>query len=786
MKCPNCGNVSDSNAKFCCVCGAKLEERKSSETETSKTEDKTENKTENATKAQTENKVEQNVEQKTEHKTTQKSKPEAKKTIAEPKKQSPVQKKKRKRIPEIVIAGGLCAVIVAAGVFALTNMKQTDNPIVYLSDGSHNLLTGLEKADGIEFADGVIGEQFSYNDYWINSNTQFSPGGKYFYFYSDADYVNYRGSLCRVKWDKIRANSSREKISENIEIISSNIIGGEESFTVLSDDEVVYKDLDGSLYYYNGKDTIRLAKNVNNFKAENDRIIYTRADDNERESYTLYGITTDDLDDKKKLATNVRYIISDDDMENIFLCMKPSEEDTILGVAGFSKDLQILGEKTRVLKYDKDCIYYLDRTGETLNLYDYVEGTEILDTLKEPVIEDFQEARVEYDMLDSDSDLDEYEEMYTSCSIRPLFLSEGECLSDQPEPEFQKFVNNYKNLEDENGYIAVTPEIATDLRELTKLYGEGYDNEWLEFCFGKRTEYVTDEAAYDAAWEQYYDLSDTEYLCNSLKSESNAYPLRNLYCYKNGEISLLAEDVLDYQNGESCFAYNTKDMIDKKVKLEDVSECSDVTELFYIDYAKENYFIRLSDGKKLQMSNEGAEYWNEKMENSWGSVYMVGDNVYIEGGEEIGIASVENDKIGSFTQIANNSMILKIHEDEIYYVVDEDNDGTYYDLYCRKDGQSNLIAKGITLYSISVYEDGKIVASTSNDGYELSISGLHANMEYVADDVSVYWRLNADDLLYISDGDLYLYDGKNKELLAYDVDYVWPLKTMDMKFQRWG
>ena len=75
MKCPNCGNVSDSNAKFCCVCGAKLEERKSSETETSKTEDKTENKTENATKAQTENKVEQNVEQKTEHKTTQKRKP---------------------------------------------------------------------------------------------------------------------------------------------------------------------------------------------------------------------------------------------------------------------------------------------------------------------------------------------------------------------------------------------------------------------------------------------------------------------------------------------------------------------------------------------------------------------------------------------------------------------------------------------------------------------------------------------------------------------------------------
>ena len=68
MKCPNCGNVSDSNAKFCCVCGAKLEQRKISETEANKTEDKTENKTENETKDKTEHKVEQKVE----HKATQK------------------------------------------------------------------------------------------------------------------------------------------------------------------------------------------------------------------------------------------------------------------------------------------------------------------------------------------------------------------------------------------------------------------------------------------------------------------------------------------------------------------------------------------------------------------------------------------------------------------------------------------------------------------------------------------------------------------------------------------
>lgn len=782
MKCPNCGNVSDSNAKFCCVCGAKLEERKISETEANKTEDKTENKTENETKDKTEHKVEQKVEQKVEHKATQKSRIEVKKTIAEPKKQSSVQKKKRKRIPEIVIAGGLCAAIVVAGVFTLPNLKQTDNPCIYLSDGSYNMLAGLEKSDGIEFSDGISPELFS-DEYWLRDRACFSPGGKYLYFFRDYDSYSDCGTLCRVRWNKLRKNASREKNSQNVEVICTNMGYSYNSYTPISDEAVIYKDNQSALYYYNGKETTRLAKKIKEYVAdEKGRIIYTRPDNEDETASTMYGLSVDNLDDKKKLASNVNYIVSSNDLDNIFVSMDSEWQGTELGVTGFNKEFQILGESTTLVYVEDDRIYYMEETGERLDLYDYVEGVDVLENLEEPSEEEYQTAYNNYEMLSSDSYLEDYDEIYTSCTKESRFTPGGECLEDQPEAEFQEFVNKYKDLENEDGYFVVTEEIANDLRTLAALYGEGYEDEWLEFCFAKSTEYVTDEDAYDAAWNRYYKLSDAEYLCEKLKDEGNAYRLKNLYCCQNGEISLVAEDVLNFMNLRNSIAYNTKEMIHEKVKLEDITSESDVTNLFVVDPGKENYFIRFSDGRQLQMSAEGAKYWEQQMENGWAGISMVGDYVYInDDNSEIGCAHIENDKIGTFETIDEDSIIIRENDNELYYASAEGKDETYYDLYYCKDGKREEIATGITLNHISVYADGKVLASTSPsyEGYELSISGIHSNMEYLADDVTAYWRLNENDLFYISDGDLYLYDGKEKELIAYDVDYMWCLNTME-------
>lgn len=262
--------------------------------------------------------------------------------------------------------------------------------------------------------------------------------------------------------------------------------------------------------------------------------------------------------------------------------------------------------------------------------------------------------------------------------------------------------------------------------------------------------------------------------------------MKILYCYKNGETNVISKDVLQAYSLSNSIIYNTKDMVQEKVKLEDINDISDVRELFWIDYGKQNYFIRLSDDKQLQMSTEGAKYCKDQMDTDWGSISFAGNSVYINvENEKTGIASIKGDTIGAFDTIAEKSTTLSATETECYYVTTENPDDYYVDLYSDKDGKSTLLAQDITLQSVSVYEDGQILASTSpynNNGYELSTLGKKGNMSYLADDVSAYLRLDEKNLLYISDGDLYLYDGEDTELLAYDVDCMWSRKSMNTKF----
>lgn len=167
MKCPKCGTTVKDDAKFCFACGAKLEQPKAV--------------------AEPEKIEVQHV----------KMKPEA-----------PKAKKKgnNKKVGKIVVAVGVCAAVVVVGVNIVPRLTQTDNPCVYLSDSSYNLLTKMKKDSGVDFADGVSTAVFENSPYTIKGRTQFSPSGKYLYFYNNYD--GNGGTLCRIRWDKIKKNSS--------------------------------------------------------------------------------------------------------------------------------------------------------------------------------------------------------------------------------------------------------------------------------------------------------------------------------------------------------------------------------------------------------------------------------------------------------------------------------------------------------------------------------------------------------------------------------------------------
>ena len=238
MKCPKCGTTVKDDAKFCFACGAKLEQPKAL--------------------AEPEKIEVQHV----------KMKPEA-----------PKAKKKgnNKKVGKIVVAVGVCAAVVVVGVNIVPRLTQTDNPCVYLSDGSYNLLTKMKKDSGVDFADGVSTAVFENSPYTIKGRTQFSPSGKYLYFYNNYD--GNGGTLCRIRWDKIKKNSSGSRDYENIETIGSNISDTYNIYRLISDDEVIYKDTSDSLYYYNGEETTKIAKQAADFWVdENGRIVYVQGE----------------------------------------------------------------------------------------------------------------------------------------------------------------------------------------------------------------------------------------------------------------------------------------------------------------------------------------------------------------------------------------------------------------------------------------------------------------------------------------------------------------------------
>ena len=565
-----------------------------------------------------------------------------------------------KKISKIIITGSLCATVGVTGVLAESNVNQNDNSCVCLSNGIYKYITWGEQIEETEFAEPLT-EGYCYG------KSQFDQSGKYFYFFSEYDKDSEIGTLCRVELDNLQMNAKKENNLENVEIISQNVLNESISpinvYQLISDDGVVYRNAEWELYCYNGKENIKIDDNVGQYYAnEKGSIIYSKLynrGDRDKLFAIVYEVTMNNLNDRKEL-TSVRYIYCADDMDNMLVGVKVADGNETLGIIDADRDLHILGEKSSEIYWENDSGYYLDETGETLNLYDYVD-------------------------------------------------MEG--------------------------------------------------------------------------------ASDTESLCESLKDESNAFPLKNLYHYQNGETNLIAENVLNYERGENCFVYNTKDMISGKVKLEDVSECEDVENLFDIDYGKENYLVRISDGKTFQVSNEGAEYWGKRREedDSWGSFGVVGDSIYVgfKLSDEIGIASLLEGEIGSFSILPENSYICG-YEGELRYMVEKNDAGTYYDLYCIKYGQNLLLAEHVTPGSMAYYGDGKLMLGryNSDNGFELNLLGTEGEIKHIVDNVSWYLRLQRGQVLYNSEGDLYLYNGNESKLLAYDVEYVWSQNYMGEKETR--
>lgn len=776
MFCPNCGESIPDGSKFCGACGANLAELMG------------------------------------EYPVVGVPDGAAKDALMEPPPEQLelVQPKAKKDVKKFWIIGAAVAavavlVLLVRGVASMLG-GGGDNAFVYFANGKYELLTNLAKNTSIEIASGR-------NDDTYGNFLTFSPDGKYVYYYTKYDASTGAGTLSRAEYGKLKADS--EKNESYIEVIATNVQLG---FRLLEDGRLTYLNGDNTLYYYDGRDATQIAKSVNYYCTDKKgRLVYETG--TYSDGYTLYGIYLNNPEDKIKLASNYSSVYNswsfylDSDvggyLDNIFYSKDDNDGGSALYVVGFDKDAEKLGNNARMLGDFNGKFYYAVEDG-AVSLYNYVQDDfQVEDAgVAEPDRDNFQIPTYSYDMITTDSTPESgYGELYTSCTRSLYWLggstwwsySMGDALgvnwgdnSDALYSALQDFINKYQNLADADGYIPVTDEVKADLQRINNTNPDPTNpndaNAWLELCFEKKqTGTTTDYEAYNTALEQYNAVKDRILIREQLRNPENDYPLAAIYCYESGKISTISEGVLaiaDDYNG--VILYRTADMVTDKLSIGSVASIYDVRSALDFGYEAQNHYVVLETGATGHVSASAAGTMADVDNDYYVYLYYVDGKVYMNDGDDaLYAADISQDAIGSFNILTDEAKILGVNGSTLYYAANlyTNNDYVYCDLYSVSGGESKRLVQDVIINNLTLYSDGAILAYTDyrgNYGFELTMVSAKGEKTRIADDVTQFIRVDKSTLLYISDEDLYSYNGKEKVSLQRDVDYVWSRNSMEV------
>ncbi len=757
MFCPKCGGKLPDDSRFCSLCGEKI--------------------VGTTPEIQTEQKAEDT--------------PASAPAIPKP---NFVQFKKKVGSKKIIGIAAAAIVLVVAiwGLSALFSGSGSDNAYAYLSDGKYELITNLNKDQTIEIAS-------SKSDTTLDNLLAFSPDGKYIYYYTKYDSYSETGSLCRAEYGKLKEDSSKN--DKYIEIIATNVALG---FRFLEDGTVTYKSSDNTLYYFNGEEPAQITKNVSYYYTEGSgKILYATGDYSE--GYTLYGATLSDIDNKIKLASNFAYVYDATDFENILYTKYEDDGTETLYVVGFEKEAEKLAESVTNLTQLDGKTYFTAENGMMLSLYDFVEDTHAdADAgIKEPNRDDFSIPEYSYEMVyGSNLSESDFDELYTTCTRDLYWFGQSTWWSysmkeavdinwgdetDGIHAATQSFIDKFSGSADENGYILVTDEIKAALLEIQK-YADDPEKEWqwMWLCYNKyQSGTTTDYDAYNAASDKWYEAKNRISVRETLQNKENDYAVRTLYCFDKGTLTAINETVLNSKSYTGAIVFNTTDLVTETVRLENVSSAYDVRSLFAIDNEAENYII-LANGTSCRMSVGAAETFAEAYGNDYATLYFTNKEVYLrEGNGALSMATISGGVVGDFTIVTDDAEVLSVDGSTLYYASGsyQNNDVTYCDLYSYSNGNSVRLARDIILNNINLYSDSAVLAYTgyrSYSGYELTLINSKGETTLIGDNVTQYIRVDKSTLLYISDGDLYVYNGKEKKLVRSEVDWLWSQNAMEV------
>lgn len=707
----------------------------------------------------------------------------------------------KKMIVTIAAAAAAVVVVVLAAVLLMNLFSGGGNAYVYLSDENYMLLKDVN-GDPIKIASSKSDADDVYS-YCV----QFSPDGKYVYYFTKIDY--YTGTLCRAEYAKLKEDSNKN--NKYIEVIDSDVKIGSQKLT---NKGVIYLSDDGDLNYFDGKTSNRIDKDVAYFylNEAQDRILFTTED--EEENYDLHTVKLNDLNEITTLATNVDDVYNMEKFENIVVYSyeyeevwneeegyyESNEESELLAVS-LDKDPVAIAEDADVIYVAEDgSVYYVVESDTKLKLTDYVaDDLAAADAnAAEPDLRDYAVPRYDYRKVSDSSKTEaDFSELYTSCTEDLAWLDGGwydysmeEALdltfdtnSEAVVAALQSFINKYQSQQDENGMILVTEEVKTALKAITGAYYGADSGQWITLCYEKY------QAGSEYNYDAYYEAQDAFYYANSrneLREELNGrdYALRNLYRIKDGKSELVCENIVDYDTITGGILYNTADMLTEKVSIEELWDVYEVYDLFYLDEYACNHLYAVETGKDYVLSQTAADTYGDAYSEDWAYMSLYGSDLFMTDGEDtLYTAQISGSEIADFEILADEGNIVGTDDDNgVYYMCDiYDNDGWEYgDLYYYSKGKSELKARDIMARYVWLYDDGSYMAYT-DDSMELTLFDKKGEKLYTFDEVSYFTRVDSDTFFYISDDDLYCQDGDERERVGRDATAMWVKDQMEFQ-----
>lgn len=294
----------------------------------------------------------------------------------------------------------------------------------------------------------------------------------------------------------------------------------------------------------------------------------------------------------------------------------------------------------------------------------------------------------------------------------------------------------------------------------------------------------TDWDAYGAAYDEWEVVANRNYIREELKNTEYEVTTYQLHRYNNGEETLLAGDLAfypTYNMSAGVYLYAKSD--------QEIAAVCDVQDLEYWG----EIYDRMGAASQAWYQNVGGveSPMDLEEESSVGDLYVLNGSEAVltvhEDGDRL-LQAYSIDKTGltflstladGGDDFANVSSGASGGKDALYYYVDVDSDGESGELMCYTGGKKTSIAKDAA--RVIVLADGAAfkMEDLSYNRDDIREGTLYlmkdGKGECIADDVAVSGMafLSAKQVVYISDGDLYVWNGKESTKLASDVASLW-------------